>query len=254
VGSPEHDPPQQAKVALNHALTTAPTRRRSHPSANGGRRRERGVALFGVSILLSVAGLLAGCGTPTSSGPSNSSGAIALPTNGTTLDGGNRLAAVLGQLANGYSFTTTVSVGGQVATKASGRWIAGGSEFTVTTNGVAITYRTLPPRSWVLQSGAGWVEVNGTVPSGSPLDALKAPSQTTVVAQSTDMVELTASYPAAVLGLAGTNTVAVDLVLAADGSLKATYATTAGSATAATSATTIAPDPSQAPIVVPSPS
>jgi hypothetical protein len=170
------------------------------------------------------------------------------------VDGGSRLATVLGQLANGYSFTTTVSFGGQVATRASGRWVGGASEFTVTTNGVAITYRTLPPRSWVLQSGAGWVEVNGTVPSGNPLDALKTPTQATVVAQSTNMVELSASYPAAVLGLAGTNTVTVDLVLAGDGSLKATYAATAGSATAATSATTIRPDPSQAPIVVPSPS
>jgi hypothetical protein len=252
VGSPEHLA-QQAQVALNHSLTSVPTRRRSHPGAEGGRRHERGVALFGVSILVILAGLVAACGAPTSSAPADAPGTAALPSNGTAMDGGARLAAVLGQLANGYSFTTTVSVGGQVATKASGRWVAGGSEFTVTTNGVAITYRSLPPRSWVLQSGAGWVEVNGTVPSGNPLDALKAPTLTTVVAQTTDMVELTASYPAAVLGLAGTNTVAVDLVLASDSSLKATYATTAGSATAATSATTISPDPSQAPIVVPSP-
>ena len=244
---------QQAQVALNNRLTLAPARRRGHPNADGGRRRASGAALFGVSILVILGGLLAACGAPTSSGPADSSGTAAQTSNGTALDGSSRLAAALGQLAGGYSFTTTVSVGGQVATKASGRWVAGASEFTITTNGVAITYRTLPPRSWVLQSGAGWVEVNGTVPSGNPLDALKAPSQTTVVAQSTDMVELTASYPASVLGLAGTNTVAVDLVLAGDGSLKATYTTTAGSATAATSATTISPDPSQAPIVVPSP-
>lgn len=207
---------------------------------------------MGVSILVILTGLVAACGSPTSSGPADASGTVAQPSNGTTVDGGSRLATVLGQLANGYSFTTTVSIAGQVATTASGRWVGGASEFTVTTNGVAITYRTLPPRSWVLQSGAGWVEVNGTVPSGNPLDALKAPSQTTVVAQSTDMLELTASYPAAVLGLAGTNTVPVDLVLAADGSLKASYSTTAGTATPAKSATTIAPDPSQAPIAVPS--
>ena len=245
---------QQANVALNHSPTGAPTRRRSHPRANGGRRRESGAALSGISILLGLAGLVAACGAPTSSGSANSSATVALPSNGTTVDGGSRLGAVLGQLANGYSFTTIVSVGGQVATQASGRWVGGSSEFTVTTGKVAITYRTLPPRSWVLQSGAGWVEVNGNVPSGDPLDALKAPTQTTVVAQTSDMVELTANYPAAVLGLAGTNTVAVDLVLAGDGSLKATYASTAGSGPAATSATTITPDPSQAPIVVPSPS
>jgi len=244
---------RQAQVALNRALTSAPTPRRGHHRAEGGRRRASGAALFGVAVLVIAGGLLAACGAPTSSGPADTSGTLALPSTGSNPDGGGRLAAALGQLAGGYSFTTTVSIGGQVATKATGRWVAGASEFTVTTNGVAITYRTLPPRSWVLQSGAGWVEVNGTVPSGNPLDALKAPSQTTVVAQSSDMVELTASYPAELLGLAGTNTVPVDLVLATDGSLKATYTTTAGSSTAATSATTISPDPSQTPIVVPSP-
>lgn len=144
-----------------------------------------------------------------------------------------------------------MSVGGQVATKAEGHWIGGGSEFTVTTNGVSITYRTLPPRSWVLQAGKGWVEVNGSVPSGSPLDALKSPTQTTLVSQTADTLELSASYPAGVLGLAGNAPVAVDLVLAADGSLSATYTTPTGNAT---SATTIKPDPSQAPIVAPSPS
>ena len=166
-------------------------------------------------------------------------------------DAAAQLTAALGQLASGYSFGSTVSVGGQVATQANGRWIGGGSEFTVTTNGVSITYRTLPPRSWVLQSGAGWVEVNGSVPSGNPLDALRAPGLATVVAQTGDMLELTASYPAALLGLAGSNSVAVDLILPSDGSLKATYAAATGDAT---SSTTITPDPSQDPIVVPSPS
>jgi len=65
------------------------------------------------------------------------------------------------------------------------------------------------------------------------------------------MLEISASYPAAVLGLAGSGSVAVDLVVAADGSLKATYSATSSWAT---STTTITPDPSQDPIVVPSPS
>jgi hypothetical protein len=144
-----------------------------------------------------------------------------------------------------------VSVAGQVATQADGHWIGGASEFTVTTNGVSITYRTLPPRSWVLQAGAGWVEVNGTVPSGSPLDALKSPTQTTVVAETAGSLELTASYPPAGLGLAGSSLIAVDLMLAADGSLSATYTDPGGGGT---STTTIKPDPSQPAIVAPSPS
>ena len=245
MGSPEQDA-QQAQ-ALNQSTAPLRTTQRRHSPASGGRRRESGVALFG-ACLLALAAILASCGNstiptiPAASGSSPSA---------LSADAAAQLTAVLNQLAKGYSFDTTVSVGGQVATEAKGRWIGGGSEFTVTTNGVAITYRTLPPRSWVLQSGAGWVEVNGSVPSGNPLDALKAPGQATVVAQTGDMLELTASYPAALLGLAGSNSVAVDLILPNDGSLKATYAAATGDAT---SSTTITPDPSQDPIVVPSPS
>ena len=203
-----------------------------------------------VGLLLGLTGVLAACGSTV-----NPSGSLAgASTNGPGVpsgDAGTRLAGALGQLQNGYSFATTVKVGGQLATEADGHWIGGASEFTVTTNGVSITYRTLPPRSWVMQAGKGWVEVNGTVPSGSPLDALKSPTQTTVVSQSADTLELNASYPAAVLGLAGSAPVAVDLVLAADGSLTATYAASTGTAT---SVTTIKPDASQAPIIAPSPS
>ena len=65
------------------------------------------------------------------------------------------------------------------------------------------------------------------------------------------MLELLATYPPAVLGLSGTNAVDVNLVLATDGSLKATYAAATGGAT---STTTITPDPGQAPIAAPSPS
>ena len=165
-------------------------------------------------------------------------------------DAGTALGTALARLAGGYDFTTTVSAGGQVATQATGHWISGGSEFTVTTNGVSITYRTLPPRSWVLQAGTGWVEVNGNVPSGDPLDALKAPTTTSVSSQQGGSVELTATYPAAVLGLAGAP-VAVDLVLAGDGSLKATYTASGGTAS---STTMITPYPGQSPIVAPSPS
>jgi hypothetical protein len=221
----------------------------SQQPARGGRRRDRGVALFGVALLFGFSGLIAACSpsTPTAGPP----GASQAPGAGASGDAAARLSTDLGQLALGYSFTSTVKVGDQVATQAKGRWVSGASEFTVTTNGVSITYRTLPPRSWVLQSGAGWVEVNGNVPSGNPLDALKSPGQIAVLGDTNAMLELTASYPAAVLGLAGSGSVAVDLVLAPDGSLKASYAETAGNAT---SVTTITPDPSQAPIAAPSPS
>ena len=69
--------------------------------------------------------------------------------------------------------------------------------------------------------------------------------------QSGSTIELTASYPAAALGLAGSATVPVEMTIAADGTLTASYSAPTGNAT---SATTITPDPGQAPIVAPSPS
>jgi len=248
---PAEDLARQAQVALNEH----PARRLSTPlsrqPATGGRRRERGVALLGVALLVGLGGLIAACSPSTPTGGPSAGTSSQPPVAGASGDASTRLSAVLGQLANGYSFASTVKVGGQVATQAKGRWVSGASEFTVTTTGVSITYRTLPPRSWVLQSGAGWVEVNGNVPSGNPLDALKAPGQIAVLSDTSAMLELTASYPAAVLGLAGSGSVAVDLVVAPDGSLKASYAEAAGNAT---STTTITPDPSQDPIAAPSPS
>jgi hypothetical protein len=103
----------------------------------------------------------------------------------------------------------------------------------------------------VLQPGKGWAEVNGSVPSGSPLDALKSPTLLSVAAQQGGTLELNATYPAAVLGLAGSGSVPVALTIAADGTLTAAYDAPAGSAS---SKTTISPNAGQGPIAAPSPS
>lgn len=162
-----------------------------------------------------------------------------------------RLATTIAGLNLGYSFKTSVNLAGKLATQASGRWIGGASEFTVSANGTSITYRSLPPNSWVLQTGQGWVEVDGTIPGGSPLDALATPVQVSLVVGNGPGLDFRAMYPAARLGLAGNGTVAVDIVLASDGSITATYTDPAGSAT---STTILTPDPAQVPIVAPSPS
>ena len=160
------------------------------------------------------------------------------------------LSSAIARLDGGYAFTTAVSVDGKVATQAIGRWIGGSSEFVVTTNGTSITYRSLPPNSWVLQAGQGWVQIDGSIPSGSPLDALRSPGQVSLTGNTGGAQDLTATYPAAALGLAGSGTVPVQIHLAADGSLTATYSAPTGSAT---STTTITPQPDQAAIVAPSP-
>lgn len=199
-----------------------------------------------------VACLLAACGgsaTPAPSSPAIVASGAAAST--AAVDAGAALSGAISKLNQGYTFATTVSAGGQVATQASGRWTANTSEFVVTSGGTAITYRTIPPRSWVLQPGQGWAEVNGSVPGGSPLDALKAPTQLSVAGQQGGTLELTATYPAAVLGLAGGASVPVALTIASDGTLTAAYDAPTGGAS---SKTTISPNPGQGPIAAPSPS
>ncbi len=155
-------------------------------------------------------------------------------------------------MAGGYTFEATVSVGQQVATRAAGRWVGGASEFTVESNGVTITYRTLPPRSWVLQPGQAWVEVAGTVPSGDPLDTLRTPASVTVTADHGSSANLRATYPGSALGQTGGTAVPVDLALAADGSVTARYSvdTKAGPAS---SETVLKPGTGLEPVVAPSP-
>ncbi len=162
----------------------------------------------------------------------------------------SRLAAAFGGLAAGYTFDTTIAVGGKVATHAHGRSVDGSSDFVVESGGASITYRTIPPRSWVKQPGKAWVAVDSGVPDGDPLDALAAPTSIEVLADGPDGLRLRASYPASALGLTTTESVSVTLTVGPDGSLGATY-TVPTSAGPATSETSLRTEPGQEPIVAP---
>jgi hypothetical protein len=164
----------------------------------------------------------------------------------------DRLAAAIDRLAAGYAFDTGISVGGKLATRAQGRASGGASDFRVESNGASITYRTVPPTSWVKQAGKAWVIVDNGVPDGDPLEALRSPTSIKVVADAPDGVSLKATYPASALGLAGTDPVTVELRVASDGSVGATYSVQSASGPA-TSETTLRPQPDQDPIVAPSP-
>jgi hypothetical protein len=158
----------------------------------------------------------------------------------------DRLSTALGALAAGYTFDTTITVGGKQATHAHGRTLGDASDFVVESNGAAITYRTVPPRSWVLQPGKAWVAVDSGAPDGNPLDALRRPTSVTASADG----QLQATYPASALGLTGTDPVMVALTLASDGSVQARYTARTASGDA-TSQTTLTPAPAQQPIVAP---
>lgn len=161
-----------------------------------------------------------------------------------------RLASALAAFDAGYTFDTTVGIGGAIATHAHGRSSDGNSDFVVESEGASITYRTIPPRSWVKQPGVAWVAVDSGAPDGDPLDTLRAPTSVEVESEGPDGTRLQASYPATAFGLAAADPVTVVLMLHPDRSVEATY-TVSTSAGPATSKTTIVPATGQAPIVAP---
>ncbi len=153
-------------------------------------------------------------------------------------------------MANGYTYDTTVTVAGKVASHARGRWVGGAGEFVLESGGQSVTYRAIPPRAWVQKSGAAWVEVTSQQPTGNPLDALATPAATQVVSDASGVLVMDATYPASALGLSGTKAVTVRTTLAADGSVTATYTTDTAAGKAA-STTILVPASGLKPIVAP---
>ena len=201
--------------------------------------------------------LIAACGAnngPTTAAPSSSVPSSVLPASAapdaSTAAAEAKLTTALGALQAGYTFQTTVTVAGTVATRASGRWTGGASEFEVIAAGVSLTYRSVPPSAWVQQANGAWTKLDGPAPNADPLSALGKPSTIQVVSEDASGVTLSASYPASALGLDGTDAVQVQIVVAADGSLDVTYTgtTKAGPASVETRLTANA---TQAPITAP---
>ena len=217
-----------------------------------------------MSFTLVAAVAAAGCGGPATGSPAGLTGSAsdagASPADsnpggspaGSLIDGGPRLTAAFKALAAGYRFDTTVTIADQVATHAAGRWLGGRSEFVVESAGTSLTYRSIPPRSWVLQDGGDWVELADKAPSGDPLEPLRHPSAVSVASTDAGTTLLLATYPAKTLGVGGSAPVAVRISISTDGRTTATYTvdTTVG---AATTVTVLVAGKGLAPITVPSP-
>lgn len=214
-----------------------------------------------MSLTLVAAVAAAGCGGPAVGSPADSTGSasgapadtsIGGSSGGPSVDGTARLTAAFKTMAAGYRFDTTVTIASQVATHAAGRWLGGRSEFVVESGGTSLTYRSIPPRSWVFQDGANWVELADKAPSGDPLEPLRHPSAVTVVSDDANTLVLQATYPAKTLGVSGSASVSVQISISTDGRTTATYTvnTTAG---AAMTVTVLVAGKGLAPITVPSP-
>jgi hypothetical protein len=172
----------------------------------------------GAAALLLVA-VLAACQP---AGPAGSPNSSASAPAGETDSAQSRLTRTLQALIPGYTFEATVSLGGELATRAAGRWVNGSGEFDIEAQGATITYRTIPPQAWVYDDDAGWVELDSGSPLGNPIDALLKPTTLATVGGQGGGLDVRATYPAAALGLTG-EPLTVDLKLGADGTVVATY-------------------------------
>jgi hypothetical protein len=163
----------------------------------------------------------------------------------------DRLTTTLQRLIPGYTFDATVTIGGIVATHASGRWVSGNGEFLIEAQGGQLLYRTIPPRAWVHADDSGWMELDSGSPLGNPIDALNKPLTLEIVGGQGGGLDVRATYPAAAFGLSG-DPITVDFELRADGSVLATYRAETPGGTAV-SETRMTPASHLEPVAAPSP-
>jgi hypothetical protein len=231
---------------------------RCRASGPDGRLRGiSGAALLCLSILIAACGQASSAAVPASpqptASPPSTQPSADEPSAADLLSpaaAGERLTGALTVLRAGYTFDTTLTVGGQVAAHVSGRRLGDASELTIESGGVPVSYRIIPPRSWILDDGGEWVEAEGDAPGGDPLAALLEPSDLEPVSTSDGTVKVRAVYPATELGLAGRDPVTVTITLGPDGTVSAMYATTVNGSEAV-SGTVLQPAPDQDPILAP---
>lgn len=169
------------------------------------------------------------------------------------VDATARLTAALDGLSGGYTFATTVKVGGVVATQAKGRSIGGNAQFNITAKGVTVTYRSVPPNAWVRQANGKWTKLDGGSPVVDLVSTLRTPDEVAVVTDADGVLVLRAVYPAAALGAGKDGHAAVQLTLAANGSIRLVYTPVVDPATGTTgeASATLTPSPDQQPITAP---
>ena len=216
-------------------------------------RRRR---LTGGAVFLSLAALVAGCGpslSPTASTPAPSLGVA--PSQGLpSLSGtpSERLTAALTALLDGYTFDTVLTVGGIEAARVTGRWFGDASELSISSGGATVTYRIIPPNAWLQEDSGTWLEADAATATVDPLTPLLSPSGVETTSSSAGADSLVATYPAAALGLAGTDPVTVTISIAADGTITTRYEVTLETGTGV-SETVLKAESAQEPILAPSP-
>jgi hypothetical protein len=165
--------------------------------------------------------------TPPPATASPTAAALPLP------DGPSVLLQSLDALAPGYHFVITAVLNGQVALTTEGDQIGLASRQTVTSQGVAVDYIVLPEGTWKGEGGV-WEELEVPAPAVDPLAAFRSPTAVTVVSHATELTVLTATYPAATLGLPGDQPVTVAIELTGTSLRSLSYATPDGTGSSRT--------------------
>ena len=135
------------------------------------------------------------------------------PTTAAPVDPAALLTAALDQLAPGYHFVTTATVGGQVAVSAEGDHANGSTRMTLTSSGTATDYVITAESAWAFADGT-WQELDRAESPLDPLAALRAPTSVTLLAGDATATTVQATYPASALGLAGDAASTVEFQLA----------------------------------------
>jgi hypothetical protein len=192
--------------------------------------------------------IAAGCAT---SAPAPAASPAESGSPAPSVDARAALEAALDRLAAGYAFESTLTVGDELATRATGVWVDGTSQIEVESGSATVTYLSVPPRAWVREEGAEeWVELEGEIPATPPLDMLGEPADVRVGAAAVGSTELLGTYPAAALGLASDVPVDVRFVMSGDGTVEAGYEARIAGADAVVH-TTMTPQPNVEPFEPP---
>jgi hypothetical protein len=117
----------------------------------------------------------------------------------------------------------------------------------VPTTGRTVEYVRVPPSAWARETGGKWVIVDAATAPTAPLDVLSTPATLALVSSEAGTSTLTATYPAAALGLTG-DPVTVTITTEAQGVTFTYEAASSGHKTAST--TTLRPSTAD-PIVTP---
>ena len=135
----------------------------------------------------------------------------------------HRLLDTLSGLQPAYGFTETLNVGTQPIATVTGKGRGPSSEFSITSGGAVIEYIQIPPKSWSRDKAGTWLELDGSAPAQSPLQALLSPSKIALAAQDANGLHFTATYPSAALATGTSGQLDVTMTLAPDGHIDVAY-------------------------------